>query len=134
MAHSGFDIEIDEVTLAGARRGDVGACEKIYRLYQRPAYTVAFRVCRCREMAQEVMQEAFITAFSRIGQFRGESPFWGWLRRVVVNHAISTLRKQPKVEIVEFEERHFFNRERRERNLGAEGRRFRAVMCGFLWI
>lgn len=104
MAHSGFDIEIDEVTLAGARRGDVSACEKIYRLYQRPAFTVAYRVCCCREMAQEIMQEAFITAFRRIGQFRGESPFWGWLRRVVVNHAISTLRKKPKVDIVEFEE------------------------------
>lgn len=104
MAHSAFDIEIDEITLAGARRGDMAACEKIYRLYQRHAFTVAVRVCRCRELAQEVTQEAFITAFRRIGQFRGESPFWGWLRRVVVNHAISALRKRPKAEIVEFED------------------------------
>ena len=89
MAHSGFDIEIDDITLAAAKRGDLDACEKIYRLYQRPAFTVASRVCRCRELAQEVTQEAFITAFRRIGQFRGDSPFWGWLRRVVVNHAIS---------------------------------------------
>ena len=104
MAHSGFDIEIDDITLAAAKRGDLNACEKIYRLYQRPAFTVASRVCRCRELAQEVTQEAFITAFRRIGQFRGDSPFWGWLRRVVVNHAISALRKQPKAEIIEFEE------------------------------
>ena len=100
MAHSGFDIEIDEITLAGARRGDMASCERIYRLYQSHAFTVAIRVCRCRELAQEVMQEAFITAFRRIGQFRGDSPFWGWLRKVVVNHAISALRKQPKAEIV----------------------------------
>jgi RNA polymerase sigma-70 factor (ECF subfamily) len=39
-----------------------------------------------------------------MGQFRGDSPFWGWLRRVVVNHSISALRKQPKAEIVEFAE------------------------------
>ena len=104
MAHSGFDIEIDDFTLAGAKRGDMGACERIYRLYQAPAFTVAVRVCRCRELAQEVTQEAFITAFRRIGQFRGDAPFWGWLRRVVINHAISALRRQPKAEIVEFEE------------------------------
>lgn len=102
MAHSGFDIEIDDFTLAGAKRGDLDACEKIYRLYQAPAFTAAVRICRCRELAQDVTQEAFITAFRRIKQFRGDSPFWGWLRRVVINHAISALRKQPKVEIVEF--------------------------------
>ena len=104
MAHNGFDIEIDEVTLAGARRGDVGAYERIYRKYHQPAFTVAVRVCRCRELAQEVTQEAFISAFRRIRQFRGDAPFWGWLRRVVVNHAISALRKLPRAEIVEFED------------------------------
>ena len=104
MAYSGFDIEIDEFTLAGAKRGDIEACEKIYRLYQGPAFTVAARVCKCRELAQEVTQEAFITAFRRMGQYRGDSPFWGWLRRVVINHAISALRRQPKADIVEFED------------------------------
>ena len=104
MATPSFDLELDEVTLAAARRGDLRACEKIYRQYQRPAFTVAVRVVNCRETAQEVMQEAFITAFRRIGQFRGDAPFWGWLRRVVVNHAISTLRRLPKAEIVPFED------------------------------
>ncbi|NIP16781.1 MAG: sigma-70 family RNA polymerase sigma factor [Xanthomonadales bacterium] len=104
MAQNGFDIEIDDVTLAGARRGDLPACERIYRKYQQPAFTVAVRICRCREMARDVTQEAFITAFRRFRQYRGDAPFWGWLRRVVVNHAISTLRKQPKAEIIEFED------------------------------
>jgi RNA polymerase sigma-70 factor (ECF subfamily) len=104
MANSGFDIVLDELTLSGARRGDMEARERIYRLYQQPAYTVAVRICRCRELAQEVTQEAFISAFRRIRQFRGEAPFWGWLRRVVVNHAISALRRQPSVEVVAFED------------------------------
>ncbi|MFT5140930.1 MAG: RNA polymerase sigma factor (sigma-70 family) [Lysobacterales bacterium] len=104
MANSAFDIEIDEITLAGAKRGDMDACEKIYRLYHTHAFTTAVRVCRCRELAQEVTQEAFITAFRKMAQFRGDSPFWGWLRRVIVNHAISALRKQPNVEVIEFVE------------------------------
>jgi RNA polymerase sigma-70 factor (ECF subfamily) len=104
MAQNAFDIALDQVTLARARRGDMGACEQIYRSYQQAAFTVAMRVCNCRELAQDVTQEAFITAFRRIRQFRGEAPFWGWLRRVVVNHAISALRRQPKADLVEFQD------------------------------
>lgn len=101
---TGSDFTIDEVTLAGARRGDMRACEKIYRKFHTPVYTVAIRVCKCRELAQDVTQEAFITAFKRLHQFRGEAPFWAWLRRLVVNHAISALRKLPRHDAVELED------------------------------
>ena len=67
---------------------------------------MAYRVCQCRELAQEITQEAFITVFRKLGQFRGDSPFWGWLRRVVVNHAISSLRKAPKADPVELQDFH----------------------------
>jgi len=101
---SGFDINLDELTLASAKRGDTLACEKIYRRFQKPAFSVAFRVCNNRELAQDITQEAFITAFKRLKQYRGDSPFWGWLRRVVVNHAISALRKLPRHDAVELED------------------------------
>ena len=104
MKAPGFDMNLDELTLAGARRGDLRACEKIYRKFHGPAFTVAIRICRCRELAQDVTQEAFISAFKRIHQFRGDSPFWGWLRRVIVNHAISALRRLPRHDAVELED------------------------------
>lgn len=106
MAQSPFDIELDELTLAQARRGQMPACERIFRAYQQPAYSVAFRICQCRDTAQEITQESFITAFRKIRQFRGDSPFWGWLRRVVVNHAISTLRRAPRGDVLEFQDYH----------------------------
>ena len=106
MAQTPFDIELDEMTLARERRGNLDACEIIFRKYQHPAFSVAFRICQCREAAQEVTQEAFITAFRKIRQFRGDAPFWGWLRRVVVNHAISHLRKGPRNESVELQDHH----------------------------
>jgi RNA polymerase sigma-70 factor (ECF subfamily) len=55
-------------------------------------------------LAQEVTQEAFITAFKNVHQFRAEAPFWGWLRRVIVNHAISALRRLPRFDAVELED------------------------------
>jgi RNA polymerase sigma-70 factor (ECF subfamily) len=80
------------------------ACEKIYRKFHTQAFTVAVRICKSRELAQDVTQEAFITAFKRMHQYRGDSPFWGWLRRVIVNHAISALRKLPRHDSVELED------------------------------
>jgi RNA polymerase sigma factor (sigma-70 family) len=106
MSGSPFEIELDEMTLARARRGNLDACEKIFRAFSQPAFSVAFRICQCRETAQEVSQEAFITAFRKLKQFRGDAPFWGWLRRVVVNHAISTMRRHPRGETVPFEDYH----------------------------
>lgn len=106
MATTPFDIELDELTLARARRGDMDACGRIFRDFHQAAWLVAMRLCHCRETAHEVTQEAFITAFSRLKQFRGDAPFWGWMRRVVINHAISTMRKAPRGKVVEFEEHH----------------------------
>lgn len=106
MSQSPFDIELDEMTLARARRGDVDACGQIFSKFHKPAYSVAYRICHCRELAQEVTQEAFITAFRRIRQFRGDAPFWGWLRRVVINHTISSLRKLPRADLLELQEYH----------------------------
>ena len=104
ISSPGFETEVDEMTLARAKRGDLDACERIYRQFHRPVYSVTVRVVNCRDLAQDVTQEAFITAFRRIRQFRGDSPFWGWLRRLAVNHAISALRKRPKAELVTFED------------------------------
>jgi RNA polymerase sigma factor (sigma-70 family) len=104
MTGPGFEFDLDDLTLAGARRGDMRACEKIYRTFHKQVFTVAFRICNNRELAQDVTQEAFINAFKRLRQFRGDSPFWGWLRRVVVNHAISALRKLPRHDSVELED------------------------------
>ncbi len=106
MAQTPFDIQLDDLTFARAKRGNLRACEQIFRAFQQPAFSVAFRICQCRETAQEVTQEAFITAFRKLRQFRGDAPFWGWLRRVVVNHAISTLRKNARAPTVEIQDYH----------------------------
>lgn len=104
MTGSAFNISLDEATLARAKSGDLRACETIYRSYQLPAFNLALRVCACRELARDITQEAFINAFKRLPQFRGDAPFWGWLRRVVVNQAISSMRKQARHAVVELQD------------------------------
>lgn len=106
MATSPFNIKLDELTLARAKRGEKQARAQIFRDFHQPAWSVAMRLCQCRDTAHDVTQEAFISAFRRLKQFRGDAPFWGWLRRVVINHAISHMRRAPKATIVELHENH----------------------------
>ncbi len=93
MTTSSFQIDLPETTLARARRGEPAALEAIYRSFERPAYTLALRMTAHREDAREVVHDAMLHMFQRIGQFRGESPFWGWLRQIVVNQALMRLRR-----------------------------------------
>lgn len=94
MSATGFGAEIDELTLARARRGDGAAFEQIYRRYARAAYTLALRLCRRPDLAEDVVQEAFLKAMEKLSSYRGEAPFGAWLKRLVANSAIDRLRAE----------------------------------------
>ena len=89
---TGFGAELDALTLARARRNDARAFEQIYRLYSRAAYTLALRLSGRPDVAEDVVQEAFMKAMEKLGSFRGDAPFGAWLKRLVANCAIDRLR------------------------------------------
>lgn len=100
MEHSNFEIAIDELLLARAKRGEQDAIEEIYRAFCGPVYTLALRICASRDKAEDVVQDTFIEAFAKLNQFRGEAPFWGWLRRVAINNTLQKLRAQKRLSLV----------------------------------
>ena len=55
-------------------------------------YNVCLRIVNHEAEAEDVLQEAFIDAFTHIGAFRGQSTFGAWLKQIVVNRAINHLR------------------------------------------
>jgi len=57
-------------------------------------YNTALRIVQDEAEAADVLQEAFIDAFSRLDSFRQESTFGLWMKQIVVNKSISTLRKR----------------------------------------
>ncbi|MDJ0654340.1 MAG: RNA polymerase sigma factor [Xanthomonadales bacterium] len=85
-------LDIDEKLLARLKSADHEAYAEVYRRFNRPLYTVAFRICQSEQEALDVLQETFVQAFVRIEQFRGDS-FWGWIRRITVNQCLSRLRQ-----------------------------------------
>ncbi|MCD9032662.1 sigma-70 family RNA polymerase sigma factor [Luteimonas sp. Y-2-2-4F] len=95
---SGFAIEVPETLLGRARRGERSAFEQLYRWFERPTFTLALRICGDRDSAADVLQDTMLKMIDRIGDFRGASPFWGWLRQIAVNESLMRLRRGRKLE------------------------------------
>ncbi len=89
---SHFAIDVHPELIAAARSGALPAMEQIYRLFERPGHNLALRLLTDPEDAREVLHDAMLSAFRRLQQFRGDCPFWAWLRRILVNTALMRLR------------------------------------------
>jgi RNA polymerase sigma factor (sigma-70 family) len=87
-----FAIPVAPELIAAARAGALSAQEKLYRLFERPGHTLALRLLADPEDAREVLHDAMLSAFQRLHQFRGDCPFWAWLRQIVVNTALMRQR------------------------------------------
>jgi RNA polymerase sigma factor (sigma-70 family) len=83
--------------------GDRAAQFDIYKLYAKSMYNIALRILNYDEEAEDVLQEAFLDAFTRIGDFRQESTFGLWLKQIVINKSINYLRKR-KMDFVSVDE------------------------------
>jgi len=80
--------------VAACKRGDRQSQFKLYNLYAKAMYNTALRIVQDEDEAADILQEAFIDAFTRLDSFRQESTFGLWIKQIVVNKSISTLRKR----------------------------------------
>jgi RNA polymerase sigma-70 factor (ECF subfamily) len=67
-------------------------------------YSVSLRIINDEMEAEDVMQEAFLSAFKKINTYRGEVSFGAWLKRIVVNRSLDYLKKR-KVQFEEINEK-----------------------------
>lgn len=78
------------------KKGSRKAQYDLYRLYSKAMFNVALRILNDADEAADVLQEAFIDAFARVGDFRQETTFGLWMKQIVINKSISQLRKRKK--------------------------------------
>jgi RNA polymerase sigma factor (sigma-70 family) len=57
-------------------------------------YNVGYRIVNSEDEAQDVLQEAFISAFRNLSRYRGDATFGAWLKKIVVNKAINQVKKR----------------------------------------
>jgi RNA polymerase sigma-70 factor (ECF subfamily) len=76
------------------REGDQHAHFLLYKHYSRAMYNVGYRITGSEEEAQDVLQESFISAFRNLDHYRGDAAFGAWLKRIVINKALTALQKR----------------------------------------
>ena len=87
-------MDTDEAALIErCRAGDLTAFEPLVEKYRQRAYRLAYNVLRDPEEAWDVAQDAFIRAFQALASFRGDSAFYTWLFRIVMNVARDRARQ-----------------------------------------
>jgi len=87
--------------LALCLKGNQFAQMEVYNRYYLAMYNTAVRIVKQTDEAEDIMQEAFLTAFTKLHTFKGESDFGPWLKRIVVNQSITRYRKKEYTEELE---------------------------------
>lgn len=85
-------MTVEELARSAAR-GDEESFARLVSLHEKRVYTLALRMTGDREDAEDVAQEAFLSAWRGLPSFRGESGFSTWLYRLTSNAAVDHLRK-----------------------------------------
>jgi RNA polymerase sigma-70 factor (ECF subfamily) len=101
-ASTGRDPVDDRELVESARKGDRDAFRTLFERYHRRAYALAFGVLRNQDDALDIVQDAFIKAHKYLDKFEGNSSFYTWLYRIVMNLSIDHLRKHKRARHVDF--------------------------------
>lgn len=86
----------DDVLVVRAREGDPRAFEVLLRRHERTAFTRALRIVGGRADAEDATQDAFVTAWRQLPEFRGDSSFSTWLYRIVTTRALNQVRSRSR--------------------------------------
>jgi RNA polymerase sigma factor (sigma-70 family) len=95
----------DADLIQGCMAGDRKIQHELYQRFAPKMYGVCLRYAGNAEEAEDLLQEGFIKVFRKIGSFRSEGSFEGWIRRIFVNTAIEHFRKKTYLQpITDYEE------------------------------
>ena len=97
---------LEDATLVGrAQAGETRAFDQLVTRYRGRAYALIYQMTRNEQDAWDITQDGFLKAWKSIGRFRGQSSFYTWLYRILVNRAIDRLRKKAEEGGVKFDEK-----------------------------
>lgn len=94
-------IAYDEL-VERCKQGDALGYSQLYNKYSKAMFNTSLRILNNVGDAEDVLQDAFVDAFRHLKDFRYNSTFGAWLKRIVINKSISVLRKK-KLKMVDIE-------------------------------
>jgi RNA polymerase sigma-70 factor (ECF subfamily) len=84
----------DQEVVARARAGEDRAYRDLVRRYERPIFSLIYRMVRDRELAEDLAQETFVKALNALDSYRPEYKFSSWIFKIANNAAIDHLRRR----------------------------------------
>ena len=89
-----MDKDSDQIYIDKVLQGDTNAFAYLINKYKNMAYTLAIKVVKNHEDAEEVAQDSFLKAYEKLGSFQGNSKFSTWLYTIIYRNAITKIRKK----------------------------------------
>ena len=83
-----------DLIIARVKQGDLSAFNVLIDEHKAMAFTLALKILKSREDAEEVAQDSFLKAYKNINQFEGKSKFSTWLYTIVYNTALTKLKRR----------------------------------------
>jgi len=88
----------DEGLVAGVLAGQTALFEELMRRYNQRVYRVARAIVKNEAEAEDVMQQAYLNAYTHLDQFAGRAQFSTWLTRIVIHEALGRRRKAQRTD------------------------------------
>jgi RNA polymerase sigma-70 factor, ECF subfamily len=105
MTNETIIVVTPDAELVGrAKKGDLDAFEALADRYEQRVYSLALRMLRQEQDAEDVTQQTFLSAMQNLGGFRGEASFSTWLLRIASHAALKVIRKREGLDTVSLEE------------------------------
>ena len=96
MSVTSLEATSDLILVQRAKENYSPAVAELINRYKGMVYTIALKVLKDKDEAEEVAQESFVKAFTKLNLFRMDSSFSSWLYRIVYNTAISRTREKKR--------------------------------------
>ena len=82
-------------------KGDRAAQKQLFDRFAPVMYSVCLRYVGDREVAQDLLQDGFVTLFTKLDSYKGDGSFEGWVRRIFINTSLMYLRKKDALRMTE---------------------------------
>ncbi len=93
MASKKFYQNVHQALIDKLKNQDREAQFQIYKLYYKAMFNTSLRIIGNSQEAEDIMQEAFLKAFTKIKSYNGEVSFGAWLKRIVINASLDVVKK-----------------------------------------
>lgn len=88
-----FQLNSEQELLKQCQKGDRQSQMTLYKKYARAMYQVSRNIIKDEMKAEEAMQDAFLSAFEKLDEFKAEVTFGSWLKKIVINKSLDYLKK-----------------------------------------